>query len=264
MGTSLAVLTTLQQCNTARKLPHDLGILWCHRQWLKPSCLAAHFLQICAALAATVSCSTPEPLSPEAAAVPPSDFLCPISQQIMVQPVLLVETGHSFEAAHIARWLDTHDTCPISRTPLHSKQVVTNFNLKKAIADWAATHGINLPAAPAYTSLHAGVPPHSNAQAAASPAAPAGFTAASASQQQQQQQQNGENKDVVVEMTPMTAGLLSSSKGDRSSQQGSSRCQCSRTKWAAGIIALLLVVGGVAAGVGVYMAVRRNKGEGRR
>lgn len=187
--------------------------------------------------------------------MPPSDYLCPISQQLMVQPVLLVETGHSFEAAHIARWLDTHDTCPISRTPLHSKQVVVNFNLKKAIADWADTHGINLPAAPTYTSLHAGVPPHSNAQVAA----PAGFTAASASQQQQQQ--HGENKDVVVEMTPITAGLLSNSTGGGSSQQGSSRCQCSRTKWAAGIIMLLLVVGGVAAGVGVYMAVRKNKGE---
>lgn len=75
--------------------------------------------QVCAALAATVAVGSPDqPLTPSQAPTPPSDFLCPISKQLMVQPVALVETGHSFEQAHIQRWLDTNSTCPVSRKQL--------------------------------------------------------------------------------------------------------------------------------------------------
>ena len=105
-------------------------------------------------MAATVAAAAPGALLPEAAAKPPSDFLCPISQELMIRPVVLVETGHSYEAANIQRWLSTHNMCPVSRQQLTSKQMVTNYSLRRLIADWADTHGIILPPAPTFTPLH--------------------------------------------------------------------------------------------------------------
>jgi hypothetical protein len=183
----------------------------------------------------------------------------------MVQPELLVETGHSYEAAHIQRWLDSHDTCPISRKQLASKQLVVNYNLQKAVAAWAAEHGTNLPPAPVYQSLHEGV----------------------VSTAQQQQQQHGQqqqqvfhhgvvrSKDtssVVVDQMPSVrpAPAGPSDSGNSSSnisfvgmdiKDRSKRKGCTRTRWALGLAALLLLaVAGVAAGVGVYFS-NRNKGK---
>lgn len=112
-------------------------------------------LQVCEALAAqyaaTSSQSPPEP---------PKEYLCPISQQIMINPVLLVETGDSYEAANITRWLDTHSTCPLTgqqrQSKQLSKQLSSNRALKNLIADWAAAHGFVLPAAPTYTPVLSG------------------------------------------------------------------------------------------------------------
>ena len=39
----------------------------------------------------------------------PPSFLCPISQEIMRDPVTCAD-GHSYERASIERWLDTHNT----------------------------------------------------------------------------------------------------------------------------------------------------------
>jgi hypothetical protein len=66
---------------------------------------------------------------------PPAEYLCPISQQVMINPVLLHETGHSYEAANINRWLDMHNKCPLTGQQLHSKQLSSNRALKNLIAD---------------------------------------------------------------------------------------------------------------------------------
>ena len=95
--------------------------------------------------------TTTQPL--QAGPDPPAEYLCPITQQIMVNPVMLIETGHSYEAASISRWLDLHDTDPMSGQLLHSKQLSSNRALKTLITDWAAAHGIVLPSAPMYTPL---------------------------------------------------------------------------------------------------------------
>jgi hypothetical protein len=74
----------------------------------------------------------------------------------MINPVVLFETGHSYEAANITRWLDMHSTCPLTGQKLQRKQLGTNRTLKNVIANWAAAYGIVLPAAPTYTPVLTG------------------------------------------------------------------------------------------------------------
>ncbi|PSS04736.1 U-box domain-containing protein [Actinidia chinensis var. chinensis] len=48
----------------------------------------------------------------------PNDFRCPISLEIMFDPVIL-SSGHTFDRPSIQRWLDTgHWACPITKLPL--------------------------------------------------------------------------------------------------------------------------------------------------
>ncbi|KAG0493569.1 hypothetical protein HPP92_004563 [Vanilla planifolia] len=48
----------------------------------------------------------------------PNDFLCPISLEIMMDPVI-VATGQSYERSSIQKWLDAgHRTCPKTRQTL--------------------------------------------------------------------------------------------------------------------------------------------------
>jgi hypothetical protein len=224
--------------------------------------------QVCAALAATVASSTSAPLQPEGAATAPADFLCPISQQLMVEPALLVETGHSFEATNIRRWLDINNTCPISRKQLHSKQLVPNLSLKRAIADWAACHGVIMPAAPTYASMHssslsaakgsaadaAAAADQHEAQARASDAASAAASLGATGLTQPGQPGHGQSQGPFVVSLP---GALSLKGAGRRGSGGGLRC--TRTRWALGIAAALLVVAGIGAGVGVYLTVGRNK-----
>jgi F-box/WD-40 domain protein 7 len=212
----------------------------------------------------------------EDAATPPADFLCLISQQLMVEPAILVETGHSYEAANIRRWLDTRDTCPMSRQQLRSKQLVPNWNLKSAVVDWAASHAVSMPAAPTYTSMHNSIGGPSAVTAVAAggsepdvaagadqrerPAAPNAPSAAAAgkggpSAPSGELGQRKSNSD-----SPFILNLPSdfADKGaGRSSKSGAMRC--TRTRWALGLSALLLIAAGVATGLGVNLTVGRNK-----
>eukprot|EP01080_Neovahlkampfia_damariscottae_P003160 gene3160-5476_t len=67
---------------------------------------------------------------------PPDAFLCPITFDLMEEPVFLVETGHSFERYALEEWLQNNNTCPLTQTELKTKQFVTNWSLKKAIEEW--------------------------------------------------------------------------------------------------------------------------------
>jgi hypothetical protein len=245
-----------------------------------------HFVQVCAALAASVAATSSQPL--QVGPQPPKEYLCPISQKVMINPVLLIETGHSYEAANITRWLDMHSTCPITGLKLHSKQLSSNRALRKIITGWAVTHGIALPAAPVYKPVLAAGPSPATMRtarpdaAAAQAAAPyvVSHTVLSvphlavsnsisrdphvADQQQQPNQQQqpdsdsftGRGKDLAL-----LAGSLAASASNRSgsaSRQGVFRC--SRTRWAVALMALLGVLGlAIGVGVGVPVAMH-NKG----
>ena len=55
---------------------------------------------------------------------------CPITHEIMKDPVILIETGISYDRKAIEAWLEKHDTDPITRKQLNDKTLVTNYALK--------------------------------------------------------------------------------------------------------------------------------------
>jgi hypothetical protein len=70
----------------------------------------------------------------------PLEFLCPLSTLVMTDPVVLFESGHSFERRALEDWwANGHRMCPKTGTPLKSKVllVAPNVQLKEAIHRWA-------------------------------------------------------------------------------------------------------------------------------
>lgn len=92
--------------------------------------------------------AAPSPGVPRAAkaAVPPDALCCPITGEIMSDPVLLVETGHTYERAAIERWFTTYGAgrrCPVTNLELTAwpPQLVPNYAIKKQVAAWREESG---------------------------------------------------------------------------------------------------------------------------
>jgi hypothetical protein len=68
----------------------------------------------------------------------PASFLCPLTTQLMEDPVMDL-CAHNFERAAITEWLSskaTHECCPISRKPLTMDDLVPNHTLAERIDKW--------------------------------------------------------------------------------------------------------------------------------
>ena len=65
----------------------------------------------------------------------PSEFICPITQEIMKEPVSDNE-GVSYEKLSIERWLSRNNTSPISRRPLYMRDLRPNIALKNLISSF--------------------------------------------------------------------------------------------------------------------------------
>ena len=74
----------------------------------------------------------------------PAHFSCPVSMELMVDPVMVV-TGHTYDRSCIQRWLESgNKTCPVTGIKLRSLELTPNFALRMAIQDWANVNGIAL------------------------------------------------------------------------------------------------------------------------
>ena len=62
----------------------------------------------------------------------PPQFLCPITGEIMRDPVTTCD-GHAFERAAIERWLQSHRTSPMTGMRLESTQLVPAISLRQLI-----------------------------------------------------------------------------------------------------------------------------------
>ena len=62
----------------------------------------------------------------------PEEFICPITQVIMVDPVLASD-GRTYERSAITEWLRTHSTSPITRETMLAKSLTPNYALKSMI-----------------------------------------------------------------------------------------------------------------------------------
>ena len=88
------------------------------------------------------------PLSPAGSAgsqehrEPPEEFFCPISHEVMQDPVMVVATGMSYDRKHIEAWFESHSTDPSSGTDVghvpRSQRLAPNVALRKMIATWRA------------------------------------------------------------------------------------------------------------------------------
>lgn len=70
----------------------------------------------------------------DAASSAPAYSLCPITQDIMVDPVV-AEDGHSYERDAIKKWFQKKNTSPLTNKRLYSKKLIPNHNLRSQIIE---------------------------------------------------------------------------------------------------------------------------------
>ncbi|KAI0499395.1 hypothetical protein KFK09_020298 [Dendrobium nobile] len=74
----------------------------------------------------------------------PNDFLCPISLEIMTDPVIIA-TGQTYERSSIQKWLDAgHRNCPKTRQPLAHLSLAPNYALRNVISQWCMKNKVEL------------------------------------------------------------------------------------------------------------------------
>eukprot|EP00884_Botryococcus_braunii_P004312 jgi/Botrbrau1/13882/Bobra.0056s0113.1 len=70
---------------------------------------------------------------------------CSISEDVMRDPVLLIETGQTYDRANIEAWFARgNSTCPLTGKVVESKALVPNFALKGMVLEWAERTGYDL------------------------------------------------------------------------------------------------------------------------
>ncbi|GJN22167.1 hypothetical protein PR202_gb09709 [Eleusine coracana subsp. coracana] len=81
---------------------------------------------------------------PDAVTIP-EDFRCPISLELMRDPVI-VSTGQTYERAFIQRWIDCGNrTCPKTQQKLQNLTLTPNYVLRSLILQWCEEKGIEPP-----------------------------------------------------------------------------------------------------------------------
>ncbi|KAL6047667.1 VWFA domain-containing protein, partial [Balamuthia mandrillaris] len=73
----------------------------------------------------------------------PESYICPLTQEVMRDPVVDPE-GNSYERTAIEAWLRKNSTSPITRAPLSSKDLVPNRALRDAIQQRCAELNVTL------------------------------------------------------------------------------------------------------------------------
>lgn len=75
----------------------------------------------------------------------PKEYICPVSLEIMRDPVLLVETGQVYDRSSIEGWFKAgKSTCPVSGAKVKQMRLSPIFPLRSAIQAYAKEQGIEL------------------------------------------------------------------------------------------------------------------------
>lgn len=71
----------------------------------------------------------------------PCHFLCPISLQLMRDPVT-VSTGITYDRENIERWLFSckNNTCPVTKQVVNDEDLTPNHTLRRLIQSWCTLH----------------------------------------------------------------------------------------------------------------------------
>lgn len=79
------------------------------------------------------------------AASPPEIFVCPISRDLMHDPVVLIETGQIYDRDSIKGWFERGSyTCPMTGTRLITRSVSALHSLRESIVKWAEKTDVTL------------------------------------------------------------------------------------------------------------------------
>lgn len=82
------------------------------------------------------------------APIPPEEFRCPISLQLMYDPVI-ISSGQTYERVCIEKWFsDGHNNCPKTQQQLSHLCLTPNYCVKGLIASWCEHNGIPVPDRP--------------------------------------------------------------------------------------------------------------------
>jgi hypothetical protein len=66
---------------------------------------------------------------------PPADFICPITQEIMLDPVIASD-GHTYERRAIDEWLSQHNSSPLTSQQLENRNLLPSHTLKRMIREF--------------------------------------------------------------------------------------------------------------------------------
>lgn len=70
----------------------------------------------------------------------PDEFLCPITRELMKEPVIAAD-GYSYEKEAIESWINTKNrSSPMTNLPLLTTLLTPNHTLKMAIGRWKTSH----------------------------------------------------------------------------------------------------------------------------
>jgi hypothetical protein len=72
-------------------------------------------------------------------AAPPSEYLCPITLELMEQPVVAPD-GNVYEESAIRQWLAAHKTSPMTGAPMTTEPLLRCNTLRSAIIGWKEKH----------------------------------------------------------------------------------------------------------------------------
>lgn len=62
-----------------------------------------------------------------------SGLCCPLTKDLMSDPVVLISDGYTYERAAITKWLEQNDTSPTTKAALQNKDMVPNLTMRSAI-----------------------------------------------------------------------------------------------------------------------------------
>ena len=69
----------------------------------------------------------------------PEQFVCPITGEIMEDPVMTAD-GHAYDRDAIAQWLQSHDTSPITNAQLAHRDLAPAHALRQLIEEFVAAN----------------------------------------------------------------------------------------------------------------------------
>jgi len=75
---------------------------------------------------------------------PPEYLKCVITQELFTDPVVLVQSGYTYDRSAIQRWLSQKfpPTDPTSNVELWCTDIVPNWSLRQAVDEWALANGM--------------------------------------------------------------------------------------------------------------------------